>query len=60
MFIFNLIFLFQKYVEDHPDIVVIDPLPSIKMLTDRYTQYKSVVKELNKKGKGSHIFSKSN
>lgn len=41
---------FQKYVDDHPDIVMIDPLPNQKKLTDRYRQYKFVVNELNKKG----------
>ncbi|KAG8193680.1 hypothetical protein JTE90_024043 [Oedothorax gibbosus] len=33
---------FQKYVDSHPSMVVIDPLPNIENVLDRYRQYKIV------------------
>lgn len=39
---------FQEYIDDHPNMIVIDPLPSIKILADRCVQYKRVAHDLNR------------
>ncbi|KFM71035.1 Inositol-tetrakisphosphate 1-kinase, partial [Stegodyphus mimosarum] len=33
---------FQEYSNNHPDVVIIDPLPNVGNLLDRYRQYKLV------------------
>lgn len=41
---------FQNYADKHPKVVVIDPLPNIRTLLDRYNQYNCVAGELGKNG----------
>lgn len=43
--------LFQEYVDHHPEIVVLDPLPNVEKLLDRFRQYTLAEQsELQKQG----------
>ena len=37
-------FFFQMYINDHPEIIVIDPMESVQKLFDRITSYQ-IMKE---------------
>lgn len=32
----------QKYIEAHPEVIVLDPLSNVRKLLDRYRQYKLI------------------
>ena len=35
-------FEFQKYFNEHPEMVVIDPIDKVQKVLDRYEQYKII------------------
>ena len=48
IYFYIIVGFFQNYVNAHPDIVVLDPVPNVQKLLDRHTQYKMATKANSK------------